>query len=117
SKATDIAHNCGLKQILRMERGCAYYLSSQNQLSDEQLQQVAALLHDRMTETVLSEFQQAEALFRHDQPAPLTEVDILVAGKQALIDANINLGLALAEDEIDYLYDSFSKLKRNPHDI
>lgn len=117
SKATDIAHNCGLNNIIRMERGCAYYVTSSETLSASQLQQVAALLHDRMTETVLQDLEQAESLFRHDQPAPLAEVDVLEQGKQALIDANIKLGLALADDEIDYLYDSFIKLKRNPHDI
>ncbi|WP_438862706.1 phosphoribosylformylglycinamidine synthase [Neptunicella sp.] len=117
SKATDIAHNCGLDSIIRMERGCAYYVTSPETLSAAQLQQVAALLHDRMTETVLQDLEQAESLFRHDQPAPLAEVNVLEQGKQALIDANIKLGLALADDEIDYLYDSFIKLNRNPHDI
>ncbi|MBC3767266.1 phosphoribosylformylglycinamidine synthase [Neptunicella marina] len=117
SKATDIAHNCGLAHIERLERGCAYFVQSDVALTDEQIKQVAALIHDRMTESVLTELNDANQLFRHDQPAPLKEVDIKGLGKEALVRANINLGLALADDEIDYLYDNFMILGRNPHDI
>ncbi|MDN4503171.1 phosphoribosylformylglycinamidine synthase [Alteromonadaceae bacterium BrNp21-10] len=117
SKATDIAHNCGLSKVLRMERGCAYYISAETALTESQLATVASILHDRMTEEVLTEMQQAAALFRHEQPAPLAEVDVLEQGREALVQANIKLGLALAEDEIDYLLTSFERLGRNPHDI
>jgi len=115
SKATDIAHNCGLNSVLRLERGVAYYLSGS--LSSEQLAQCATLLHDRMVESVLTDLAQAEALFRHDQPAPMTQVDVLGGGRAALAQANVELGLALAEDEIDYLVASFNDLQRNPTDV
>jgi phosphoribosylformylglycinamidine synthase len=116
SKATDIAHNCGLNQISRLERGIAYYLDAP-ELNAEQRQQVASLLHDRMMEMVFADLAAAEALFSHHEPAPHTVVDVLTGGRVALEEANIRLGLALAEDEIDYLVDSFIKLKRNPNDI
>ena len=115
SKASDIARNCGLAKIQRLERGLAYYVSGE--LSDAQAQQVADLLHDRMTQLVLDNLQGAAALFSHAQPKPLTAVDILGGGRAALERANVELGLALAEDEIDYLVTSFNGLGRNPHDI
>ncbi|HEH7597901.1 TPA: phosphoribosylformylglycinamidine synthase, partial [Escherichia coli] len=116
SKATDIAHNCGLQQVNRLERGMAYYIEA-GTLTNEQWQQVTAELHDRMMETVFFALDDAEQLFAHHQPTPVTSVDLLGQGRQALIDANLRLGLALAEDEIDYLQDAFTKLGRNPNDI
>lgn len=115
SKATDIAHNCGLTQIHRIERGIAYYLTGE--LSAAQMQQAAALLHDRMTEMVLGSLEQASVLFKEAEPAPLASIDILSGGREALQRANIEMGLALADDEIDYLYDNFTALERNPNDI
>ncbi|MCZ6830825.1 MAG: phosphoribosylformylglycinamidine synthase [Gammaproteobacteria bacterium] len=117
SKATDIVHNCGLQQVLRVERGIAYYLEFAGELSATQRQLVASLLHDRMVEQVLGELAAAEQLFHHDQPQPMSSVDVLGGGRNALARANQTLGLALADDEIDYLVDSFSELGRNPNDV
>ncbi|GGD74890.1 phosphoribosylformylglycinamidine synthase [Lacimicrobium alkaliphilum] len=114
SKATDIAHNCGLNKVIRIERGIAYYLEG---VSEEDQQQCEALLYDRMTESVLAGTAQAEALFVQQQPAPMRTVDILGQGRQALVLANEEMGLALAEDEIDYLVSSFERLGRNPNDV
>jgi phosphoribosylformylglycinamidine synthase len=114
SKATDIAHNCGLNKVKRLERGIAYYLEG---VSDEDVQQCQALLYDRMTESVLTEMSQAKVLFVQQQPAPMRTVDILSQGRQALVQANEEMGLALAEDEIDYLVSSFERLGRNPNDV
>ncbi|PTA95971.1 phosphoribosylformylglycinamidine synthase [Kluyvera sp. Nf5] len=116
SKATDIAHNCDLGKINRLERGVAYYVEAST-LTEEQWASVAAELHDRMMETVFTAEADAARLFEHHQPAPVQSVDLLGEGRQALIDANVRLGLALAEDEIDYLQDAFSRLGRNPNDI
>ncbi|MGA7511210.1 MAG: phosphoribosylformylglycinamidine synthase [Erwinia billingiae] len=116
SKATDIAHNCDLPQVLRLERGLAFYVKAP-QLTDAQWSLLAALLHDRMMEVVLSDLNQAEQLFAHHQPAPLQSVDVLGEGRDALDKANRKLGLALADDEIDYLLAAFEKLGRNPNDI
>lgn len=115
SKATDIAHNCGLTDIRRIERGIAYYLTGK--LTAEERKLAESLLHDRMTESVLTDHQQATHLFKHAEPAPLSSIDILADGRDALRSANIRLGLALANDEIDYLYDNFTRLERNPNDI
>ncbi|MBX9762282.1 MAG: phosphoribosylformylglycinamidine synthase [Pseudomonadaceae bacterium] len=115
SKASDIARNCGLAKIQRIERGLAFYVSGQLNAADAQT--VAELLHDRMTQLVLDNMEGAAALFSHAQPKPLTAVDILGGGRAALEKANVELGLALAEDEIDYLVTSFNGLGRNPHDI
>ncbi|WP_172731012.1 phosphoribosylformylglycinamidine synthase [Pluralibacter gergoviae] len=116
SKATDIAHNCGLQQVVRLERGVAYYVEAST-LSADQWQRVAAELHDRMMESVFGSLQEAENLFAHHQPAPVASVDMLGQGRSALEEANRRLGLALAEDEIDYLLDAFTTLNRNPNDI
>ncbi|HEC17135.1 MAG TPA: phosphoribosylformylglycinamidine synthase [Sedimenticola sp.] len=118
SKATDIAHNCGLTSIQRLERGIAYYLTpAGDALSGQELNQAAALLHDRMTETVLFDPRDAECLFVQAEPAPLQSVDLMGAGRVALEAANRELGLALSPDEIDYLVESFRGLGRNPTDV
>lgn len=116
SKATDIAHNCGLAQIKRIERGIAYCFDGE-QLSKEQLAEFISLIHDRMMESVLTKLTDAEQLFTPQQPTPFTTIDILTRGRKALEEANVRLGLALATDEIDYLLDSFIRLQRNPSDV
>ncbi len=116
SKATDIAHNCGLSQVIRLERGLAFYVQAP-QLTEAQWQTLGALLHDRMMETVFTDLSDAEKLFAQHQPAPVQHVDLLGEGRVALEQANIKLGLALAEDEIDYLVNAFTNLGRNPTDI
>ena len=118
SKSTDIARNCGLVNIARLERGTAYYVETSETLSELQLVELKAILHDRMMEVVFTDFESAAALFTVAEPAPYAEVDLLVGGRKALENANVTLGLALAEDEIDYLLESFTeKLGRNPTDI
>jgi phosphoribosylformylglycinamidine synthase len=116
SKATDIAHNCGLQTVVRLERGTAYYIEASTLLSAQQLAVVAELLSDRMVESVFGELSEASALFSHDQPAPFKLVDVVNGGQAALKAANVNLGLALAADEIDYLVANFIDLQRNPSD-
>ena len=115
SKASDIAHNCGLDKVARLERGIAYYL--RGDLSESDISQASAILHDRMVEQVLSDLDAAAGLFDQTEPAPLSTVDILGGGRAALVAANTNLGLALAEDEIDYLVTAFEELQRNPTDV
>ncbi|HEY9198038.1 MAG TPA: phosphoribosylformylglycinamidine synthase [Gammaproteobacteria bacterium] len=119
SKATDIAHNCGLERIHRIERGTAYRvrLTNGRACTDHERALLLPLLHDRMTETVLSGADEAVALFRSAEPAPLTTVDIVGGGRDALVAANRALGLALSDDEIDYLVESFLGLNRNPTDV
>ncbi len=112
SKATDITHNTGLAKVQRIERGIAYYIEG---VSDREVIQVA--LFDRMVESVFAEPDQASALFLHEEPRSMSSVDILGGGRAALATANVELGLALAEDEIDYLVDSFNELGRNPVDV
>ncbi|MDX7989115.1 phosphoribosylformylglycinamidine synthase [Xenorhabdus sp. 12] len=116
SKATEIVHNCGLNKIVRLERGIAYYIQS-NEMSDTQRQILSGLLHDRMMESVFTQFEQAEILFSHQQPAPMKQIDILQSGRAALESANLELGLALAADEIDYLVRAFQSMERNPTDV
>ncbi len=123
SKATDIAHNCGLA-VKRIERITEYRVTlksgffSKAALTDDQHAQVAALLHDRMTESVMSDPAQAMAgLFTELQGEPLQTIDVLQGGKAALEQANTEFGLALAADEIDYLADAFTRLERNPTDV
>ncbi|MBK6807531.1 MAG: phosphoribosylformylglycinamidine synthase [Sandaracinaceae bacterium] len=121
SKATDIAHITGLTKVTRLERGLRYVLKGELERPDADLEttlkSVAALLHDRMTQSVLRSEAEAGALFRVDVPTPLTSVDVLGAGRAALEAANQTLGLALADDELDYLVDAFRTLGRNPNDV
>ena len=117
SKATDIAHNCGLSEVARIERGLAYYFELTRALNEQESTLLSALLHDRMMETVVRTPAEADVLFRHQDPKPFKTVDVLAGGRAALVTANVELGLALAEDEIDYLVENFTKLGRNPHDI
>lgn len=115
SKATNIVENCGLAGIGRIERGMAVWL--EGRLNDEQKQQWAALLHDRMTESVLPDFQTASKLFHHLKSETFSSVDVLGGGKEALVKANTEMGLALSADEIDYLVENYQALQRNPSDV
>ncbi len=122
SKATDIAHNCGLA-VRRIERLTEFRLTMKSgllstaKLSAEQLGQVAAALHDRMTESAMPSRESAAALFTALDPAPMDHVDVLGGGRTALEAANKAWGLALADDEIEYLVKAFTGLKRNPTDV
>ena len=115
SKATNIAENCGLEGIERIERGMAVWL--EGALTDGQKQQWAALLHDRMTESVLTDIDAAAQLFHHIQSETFSSVDVLGGGKEALVKANTEMGLALSADEIDYLVENYQALNRNPSDV
>lgn len=128
SKATDIVHNCGMAHIHRVERGVAYRitlkggilgtgLGAAKKLDSEQAQAVAALLHDRMTESVLRHPEQAAGLFSSLEAKPLESIDVMGAGRMALEKANTDLGLAMSDDEIDYLLEAFTNAKRNPTDV
>ncbi len=129
SRATEIAHRCGLVSVRRIERGIVYYLDvadtglephtggSDEALSDAVLSFATAHLHDPMTETVLYGIEEADGLFLKASPVPLSHVDMLGGGRASLVQANLDLGLALSADEIDYLLESFTSLGRNPTDV
>ncbi len=125
SKATDIAHNCNILKIIRLERGIQYNIKLKDRytLSNEEVDSIGALLHDRMIESVqllshgvctLDTIE--KSLFTHFAPAASSTVDILTGGAEALKAANSELGLALSEDEIDYLHQFYSSIQRNPVD-
>ena len=118
TKATDIARNCGLDKVRRVERGIAYYFNfNQGENLNGHVAALAALIHDRMTETVMASLDEAEALFATTEPAPLAWVDLLSGGRAALEEANHRLGLALSADEIEYLLEGYAQLERNPTDV
>ena len=118
SKATDIVQVCGLGAVRRIERGIEYRLKQDGvtDLSAAQLAAVAALLHDRMTEVVLSASEQAQSLFAREAPRPLRRIS-LATGREALVRADSELGLALSADEIDYLIAAYRELGRDPTDV
>ncbi len=116
SKATDIAHVCGLDAIRRIERGIVWSIAADAPLARAALEKLAAPLFDRMTETVLFERAAADGLFAHEPTRPLRTVS-LASGRDALVKANTDLGLALSDDEIDYLVKNFAELKRDPTDV
>jgi phosphoribosylformylglycinamidine synthase len=115
SKATDIARRCGLEAVRRIERGTAWFFSGGHSL-DSDLHRILGVIHDRMTETVLGSFDEADALFRHHDPKPLVVVGVRARGRAALEDANAALGLALTPDEIDYLLAHYHAIGRDPTD-
>ncbi len=118
SKATDIARNCGLSEVARIEWGVAYRLEGPDGLlAQGRLEPLVAYLHDRMTETVFYALDDAGGMFVEQPPRTMTSVDVLAGGAAALREANKSLGLALSDDEIDYLVESYQALKRNPTDI
>jgi phosphoribosylformylglycinamidine synthase len=119
SKATDIARNCGLN-VQRIERATEYriQLSPSALRSDASTwQQLAGLLHDRMTESVFAQREDLWQLFDDKAAEPMARVDVLGQGQAALEQANVLWGLALADDEIDYLVQAFRQMKRNPTDV
>ncbi len=122
SKATDIARNCGLA-VHRIERVTEFSLTLERPLLGRATldaatrERLGAVLHDRMTESVLADREATGALFAELEPAPLEHVDVLGGGRAALVKANQAWGLALAEDEIDYLVQAFTRLGRNPTDV
>jgi phosphoribosylformylglycinamidine synthase len=116
SKATDIMHNCGLTAVIRVEHGLEYEFESPiTQL--EKAEQIKAAIHDRMTEIVFEDIEGLAKLFDDHSPNPLEVIDIKAKGKDALVNANAELGLALADDEIDYLFDAYHDMNRNPTDV
>ena len=118
SKATDIAHTCGLTAIKRIERVVAYTIDlGDATLTPAQQITLAAKLHDRMTQAVFPTPEACAVLFRREEPRRMASVPVLAQGRAALVAANASLGLALADDEIDYLVQAFTTLARDPNDI
>ncbi len=114
SKATDILHNCGLTQIARIERAVAWQITGN--LSQAQMSEVQTRLHDRMTESVVTDVDALSLLFVHQSAKPLTFIPLLAEGQSALVEANQRMGLALSDDEISYLSAAFTQLQRDPSD-
>lgn len=118
SKATDIAHICGLTKLNRIERAIAFWIDLGGaELDPSQLKTLDSKLHDRMTQSVFESSEELSVLFRHEEPKPFSSVPVILRGREAMVEANRKLGLALAEDEIDYLVENFQKLERDPNDI
>ena len=116
SKATDIAHACGLEEIDRIERGICFSYLAPIDLNNELFNQIKMAIHDRMTESVLDKDFDLQNLFLQQQPEKLNEIELVTQGKQALEIANTELGLALSDDEIDYLCNHYERMQRNPTD-
>ncbi len=117
SKATAIAHRCGLANVRRMERGRLIYLPGVEGLDAATFEAVGRELHDPLTETLLAADADPGVLFTSQAPRPLATVDLLEGGREALMAANSQLGLALNEGEIDYLLARFTALQRDPSDV
>ena len=119
SKATDIARNCGLDFVERIERGTCWYLQVNpgEEISPGQMADIRGLIHDRMTESVLDGIADVETTFKAGKRRELSSVALMDQGVAALESANRDMGLALSSDEIDYLADAFNELGRDPHDV
>lgn len=116
SKATDIAIACGLDGVERIERGVCYGLKLKGKVSNADVHKLGALLMDRMTETLFDNAAQARVLFEGHAPAALACVPLADDGRDAIAMANTNLGLALSDQEIDYLVEGYAGLGRDPTD-
>ena len=116
SKATDIVRRCGLDSVQRIERGIAYFVPGAGHLAPRERARLKAMLHDRMTQSVLGSLADAHELFIHNKPALLGRVALGDEGRDALRAANRDLGLALSEDEIAYLLEAFGAMGRDPTD-
>jgi len=116
SKATDIALACDLDVVERIERGICYGIQFRGKVSDDEVRALGSLLYDRMTDAVIDSGDEAIALFEVHKPAALMTVDLAKGGRDALAQANTDLGLALSDQEIDYLLESYTGLDRNPTD-
>ena len=116
SKATDIAHSCGVA-VRRVERVTAYDLEVSDPLTAEEWLACADVVHDRMTETALPTVEASAALFDERAAEPMEHVDVLGRGRAAIEEADTAYGLALSEDEVDYLVEAFTGLARNPTDV
>ena len=114
SKATDIAHVCGLAAVRRIERGIAWYLRTTRPLGASELAAAGAVLHDRMTQSLATDTRAAAHLLTHAAPRPMTRIG---RDRTSLEAANASLGLALSDDEIDYLADAFGRMGRDPTDV
>ena len=118
TKATDIAHHCNLGSVKRIERGVAWFIDWEGGRPDHStLAAIAAVFYDPMIETLVFDYVELEKLFAETEPQPLITVAMIAQGKKALHSANLSLGLALSEDEIDYLYQQFTSLGRDPTDV
>ena len=116
SKATDIAKACDIDAVNRIERGICYGLKFSGNVDDDAIQGLSHLLFDRMTESVFDQVEKADALFKAHEPAPVVQVPLASGGREALVAANTDLGLALSDDEIDYLVRCYGDLGRDPTD-
>ena len=115
SKASEICKLCGLSVISRIERGINYHLN--RIINANELVTLLELVMDKMTESHLQSLSDSELLFNELMPNEFITIDILGLGKSAINKANNELGLALSQSEINYLFDSFTAIKRNPRDI
>ncbi len=115
SKASEICKLCGLSDIKRVERGITYHFNRRT--NDKELKAILEFVMDKMTESYLENIEESKLLFNELQPRNFNSIDILKYGESAIIKANIELGLALSDSEINYLFDRFTRLERNPRDI
>ncbi|MDQ5920963.1 MAG: phosphoribosylformylglycinamidine synthase [Pseudomonadota bacterium] len=122
SKATEIANKCGLTDVIRIEKSL-YYQSSNNTHNDNNthnnasLHTIYKLIHDRMIESIIDDSSQINQIFAVHADKTYSEIDILNLGKQALITANLEMGLALSDEEVDYLFTNYTSLKKNITDV
>ena len=116
SKATEILNNCGINWVRRIERGLCFHLGKQKSKNEKELLHLGSLISDRMTQEVIVDVQQASSIFTSQEPKPLKEIDIFSSGIKELEEANSNLGLALNNEEIQYLYKNYKETNSNPSD-
>ena len=118
SKATNIFHRCELTAIERVERGTVFEFTPElESFSPQQQHTILSVLHDRMTQTIIDSLTKAENLFLQHDPQPVETIPLLENGVNTLHKANQQFGLALSEDEINYLAENYKNLERDPTDV
>ena len=115
TKATDIFLNCSIGGVARVERGIHYRIMNSNGLELTNVDLGFALyeLHDRMTEAVYTDVSE---FFAHFEPTELRTVPLMNKGPESLHRANIEWGLAMSPEEINYLANAYQRMRRDPTD-
>ncbi|KAM3697990.1 hypothetical protein ACB098_06G155100 [Castanea mollissima] len=116
SNAVSICQACGLTEVTRMERSRRYLLFCQGVLQDHQINEFAAMVHDRMTECVYT--QKLTSFETNVVPEEVRFVPVMEKGRKALEEINQEMGLAFDEQDLQYYTRLFREdIKRNPSNV
>ncbi|XP_021739143.1 probable phosphoribosylformylglycinamidine synthase, chloroplastic/mitochondrial [Chenopodium quinoa] len=116
TNAVSICRSCSLTEVNRLERSRRYMLFSKNPLQEQQINDFAAMVHDRMTECVYT--QRLTSFKTNLVPEEVLYVPVMEQGRKALEEINAKMGLAFDEQDLQYYTWLFKEdIKRNPTNV